>query len=256
LVGYDRSPRSPRPGEDLEVSLYWEALRPLEAQYHSFVHLLDAGGQVVAQSDRQPGGVHYPTTLWRAGERLRDDHVLTIPADTAEGIHSLLVGMYEPASDSSLEPLGDRVLAGRLAVKTSMQTEPGPISHPAGVGFSDQIELLGHDANLEHDKLTITLHWRGIQPSTTDYTVFVHLLDANGQVVAQHDSQPQGGAYPTSVWDAGEVVQDEHALALPSDLPPGGYDLRVGLYRLETGQRLPTDTGGDSLDLGSITVKE
>ncbi len=79
LVGHDRAPHSPRPGEELQVSLYWEPLRPLEAEYHTFVHLLDPEGQKVAQSDRQPGGDYYPSNLWRPGERLRDEHLLVDP---------------------------------------------------------------------------------------------------------------------------------------------------------------------------------
>jgi hypothetical protein len=117
LVGYDLSPQSPRPGEALGVSLYWEALQPLEDQYHTFAHLLDAQGQKVAQSDRQPGGVYYPTTLWRPGERLRDDHTLTIPADAPAGVYSLVAGMYAFAADGTLEPLGEPVVVGQMNVK-------------------------------------------------------------------------------------------------------------------------------------------
>ncbi|MGD8791867.1 MAG: hypothetical protein PVF47_04890, partial [Anaerolineae bacterium] len=80
------------------------------------------------------------------------------------------------------------------------------------------------------------------------YTVFIHLLDEAGQTLVQADSQPRGGAYPTSVWDAGEVVADAHRLALPPDLPAGDYRLRLGLYRLETGVRLALDGGGDALE--------
>jgi len=256
LVGYDRSPRSPRPGEDLQVSLYWEALRPLEAQYHSFVHLIDAEGQVVAQSDRQPGGVHYPTSLWRPGERLRDDHSLTIPTGAPAGVYELWVGMYTLASDGALVPLGQPAVAGQVAIKASTQAEPGPISEPVRANFGDQVELLGYDAVLQGRTLGVVLHWHSIQPPTADYTVFVHLVDANGQTVAQHDGQPQGGAYPTSVWDTNEVVQDEHALLLPPDLPDGDYYLRVGLYLLETGERLQVEGGGDSLELGPLDAKE
>lgn len=117
LVGYDWSPRSPRPGEVLHVRLTWEALRPLEREYHTFVHLLDAEGQKAAQSDRQPGGVYYPTTLWQPGERLRDEHALTIPADAAPGVYQLLVGMYAFAEDGSLEPLGEPVITGEVAIR-------------------------------------------------------------------------------------------------------------------------------------------
>jgi len=79
--------------------------------------------------------------------------------------------------------------------------------------------------------------------------VFIHLLDATGQIVAQHDGQPRNGAYPTSVWDAGEVVADEHVLDLPADLPTGAYRLRVGWYLPGTGDRLPVAGDGDSVEL-------
>ncbi len=117
LRGYDCLPCQARPGEVLPISLYWEALHPLEAEYHTFVHLLDPAGQKVTQSDRQPGGVYYPTTLWRPGERLRDDHLLTVPADAPGGVYQLLIGMYALAQDGSLIPLGDPVVVGQVVVK-------------------------------------------------------------------------------------------------------------------------------------------
>jgi hypothetical protein len=254
LVGHDRWPHSPRPGETLEIRLYWEALRPLDREYHSFVHLLDAEGQMVAQSDRQPGGVYYPTTLWRPGERLRDDHQLTVPADAPEGVYSLLAGMYALSGDGTLQPLGEPAVIGQIGVKSSVPTGLDDTGQVVGASFAGQLELLGYDADQQDEELAVTLYWRCQQPPNASYTVFVHLLDASGQVVAQHDSQPQDGAYPTSIWDAGEVVQDRHALALPSALPEGRYLLRVGLYLLETGERLQVEGNGDSLDLGWIAL--
>jgi hypothetical protein len=118
LLGYDLSPESPTPGETLEVRLYWQALRSLDTQYHTFVHVLDAEGEVVAQSDQQPGGVFYPTTLWRPGERLRDDHQLAIPADAPSGPYRLLAGMYAFTADGALEPLGAPMVIGQVAIKT------------------------------------------------------------------------------------------------------------------------------------------
>jgi hypothetical protein len=132
LVGYDLAPQSPRPGDVLAVSLYWEALRPLEDQYHTFVHLLDAQGQKVAQSDRQPGGVYYPTTLWRPGERLRDDHTLTIPGDAPPGVYSLVAGMYALTADGTLEPLGETILVGQVDMEAGV---------PANLGAGDRAGL-------------------------------------------------------------------------------------------------------------------
>jgi hypothetical protein len=254
LTGHDRAPRSPGPGETLLVSLYWEALRPLDAEYHSFVHLLDGEGQVAARSDRQPGGVYYPTGMWRPGERLRDDHLLALPDDLPAGVYRLLVGMYALTDDGTLQPLGEPAVIGQVGVKTEVPTEPGDVGQPVGASFGGQIELLGYAALPREEGLALTLYWRGLQPVDADYTVFVHLLDGAEQVIAQHDDQPQGGAYPTSVWDPGEVVVDEHLLLLPVDLPAGPYPLRVGLYLLGSGQRLPVEGGADSVDLGPIEL--
>jgi hypothetical protein len=249
LLGHDRSPHSPQPGETLQVSLYWEALRPLAEEYHTFVHLLDGEGQWVAQSDRQPGGVYYPTTLWQTGERLRDDHLLTIPPGTPDGVYNLLAGAYAFASDGTLEPLGDPVVAGHVGIKSKVQTEPGDVGHPTSANFADRMELIGYDWSSAEGTLTVTLHWHCLHPPGGDYTVFAHLLDGNGNVVTQSDGQPQGGTYPTSVWNTGEVVADKRLLSLPSGLPAGDYRLRVGLYLLETGERLPVEGGGDSVEL-------
>ena len=61
-------------------------------------------------------------------------------------------------------------------------------------------------------------------------------------IAAIPESQAQqlapGGIYPTSLWDVSEIIVDEHEI---SDLPPGRYTLQVGLYRPETGKRLPVN---------------
>jgi len=119
LAGYDLSPGSPQAGETLAVRLHWVPLRPLERRYHSFVHLLDANGQSVAGSDRQPGGVFYPSTIWQPGERLADDHSFQVPAGTPPGAYHLLAGMYAFGADGSLEPLGEALNLGSIEVRAA-----------------------------------------------------------------------------------------------------------------------------------------
>jgi hypothetical protein len=132
LVGYGLSPLTPLPGDAMQVSLIWEALRRLDAVYHSYVHLLDASGERVAQSDRQPGGVYYPTTVWQPGERLRDEHLLKIPADTPPGVYRIVVGMYAFSVDGALQPLGEPVTIGEfdLSAGVPVQAEPVGLSGP------------------------------------------------------------------------------------------------------------------------------
>ncbi|UCC87584.1 MAG: DUF2079 domain-containing protein [Anaerolineales bacterium] len=97
--------------------------------------------------------------------------------------------------------------------------------------------------------LELVLYWQTQQPMNTDYTVFVHLVGPDGQILAQRDAPPDGGAYPTRRWAAGEVIADPVRVPLSSDLPPGSLELAVGLYRPDTGQRLPAlDAQGQPLD--------
>jgi hypothetical protein len=105
----------------------------------------------------------------------------------------------------------------------------------ASARFGDQIELTGahlYPSDLRPGgTLCVELDWHALKAPHRDYTVFVHLVDPKGQVVAQTDVQPQGGFAPTSQWQPEARLSDKHGLILPADLPVGQYMVRVGLYR-------------------------
>ena len=102
--------------------------------------------------------------------------------------------------------------------------------------------------------LPVDLRWQANQPVAHNYHVFVHLLDEQEQHIAQSDGQPALWTRPTSSWQPGEVIEDRHALSLPADLPPGNYQLIVGLYLPESGQRLAASDGKSFASLGVIHV--
>lgn len=87
-------------------------------------------------------------------------------------------------------------------------------------------------------EVAYTLYWRALRPLSTDYSVFVHLLDTDEKIWGNGDSQPVGGGYPTSYWPVESVVTDERRLKIPDDTPPGQYYLEVGMYDLTTMKRL------------------
>jgi hypothetical protein len=109
--------------------------------------------------------------------------------------------------------------------------------------FGDELRLLGYalDASgaAAGDPVRLVFYWQALVEIDREYTVFVHALDASGQLVAQWDAMPRENAYPTTHWLAGRVVDDPHSLVLPPDLAAGGYRLAVGLYLWQTGERLP-----------------
>jgi 4-amino-4-deoxy-L-arabinose transferase-like glycosyltransferase len=101
------------------------------------------------------------------------------------------------------------------------------------------------------DVLPLALYWRSVQPLGRDYVVFVHLLDAQGNRVAQRDVAPLEGSYPTSQWQVGELLRDDQDLAIPSTVPPGTYQLAVGMYDPATMQQL----NSAPILIGPITVR-
>ncbi len=86
--------------------------------------------------------------------------------------------------------------------------------------------------------LPVALYWRATHPVAADYHVFVHLITADGSIVAQSDGQPALRTRPTSTWSPGERIEDRHALSLPVDLASGDYALITGLYLPDNGERL------------------
>ncbi len=100
--------------------------------------------------------------------------------------------------------------------------------------------------------MPLTLFWQVGQTPPERLKVFVHLLSAEGALVAQVDMEPQAGTYPTSLWQPGSFIVDRYGIALPPTLPPGTYTLKMGLYRL-TGERLPV-FAADGTPLGDAVI--
>jgi mannosyltransferase len=130
--------------------------------------------------------------------------------------------------------------------------------------FGDAITLkgytLGETTRQPGDIVEVTLFWQTAVPLEQRYKVFLHLLDSDGNLVSQRDSEPGGGLALTTTWQPGQVVSDNHGLLIPSDLPPGQYQLTLGLYELENvNNRLPITTKDGIMDayfLSLITISD
>jgi formylglycine-generating enzyme required for sulfatase activity len=90
-----------------------------------------------------------------------------------------------------------------------------------------------------------------------NYTVFVHVVRADGATLTQRDVEPRDGTHPTGSWVTGELVGDPHELSIPGDAPPDTYWIKVGMYSSATVQRLPVVDPGEATVLhDSVLVKE
>jgi hypothetical protein len=148
-----------------------------------------------------------------------------------------------PVLSRSSEPISDKLFIGPFKVSSAPPSqEELQRAHPANIRFGDAIVLqsysLSERARRPGDVVNLTLYWQSAAKIDKDYTVFVHLLDADGNIRAQMDAPPRGGAYPTSIWAVAEIVRDDYALALPRDVVPGEYTIEIGLYEYVTLSRL------------------
>ncbi|MFW6068888.1 MAG: ArnT family glycosyltransferase [Chloroflexota bacterium] len=97
---------------------------------------------------------------------------------------------------------------------------------------------------LDPQNLLVSLSWRALSAPEQDFTVFAHILDRNGALLAQDDAQPVVGFRPTSTWRDGEAVLDYHWISIPEGTTMQDSSLSIGLYDPATGERLPTNTNG------------
>ncbi len=253
LSQYALSNIVPAPEEVVTLTLYWTAGEP-EGTYAAFVHLDGPAGRV-AQADGPPARADlYPPARWSRIARslpLPDRRVLALPAGLEPGRYRIQVGLYRPGT---LEEVGEPVTLDFLRVGLPLAPEP---SVRLDAPFGSAVTLQGFDlegAPRPGVTLRLRMHWQVEAGLEADYTVFLHLLDAEGGIAQQWDGPPVGGWYPTSFWDPGETVLDEHALPLRAGLAPGTYRLIGGLYRAD-GARLITERGRDFIELVSIQIQ-
>ncbi|MBC7121335.1 MAG: glycosyltransferase family 39 protein [Candidatus Methanosuratus sp.] len=120
--------------------------------------------------------------------------------------------------------------------------------HPTllqGTRLGDSIHLLayGLDKSSDGGTLTLTLYWSTATQIPNNYTVFTHIVNGEGRIVAQKDSQPGGGTLPTREWRTDKVIRDEYEIVI-GELPAGRHRIEVGMYDHQTGERLVVEGEG------------
>lgn len=114
-----------------------------------------------------------------------------------------------------------------------------------GVRYGQGIELVATDVGdvgyeSEVFGLPVTLYWRCLASVDGDYSLYVHLFDADGSKLGQRDSYTGGGMYPTSQWSEGEMIADRYWVPirrLPAS--PVAAEIEVGLYDIRTMHKVP-----------------
>ena len=287
MLGYDVAA-----GWDfLWVDLYWRSLTDHYQAYMLFVQLLDpVTRQMVVTNDDI---IH--TFEWTTGEIVQERRILMLK-DIPPGQYYLGVGLYllgEPSNRISAFdkrsgkqwPGNQAVLdvpvlvlpsiledspvseEGRIVVYTAAEGISKEPQHRVDVDFGGVAQLIGYSLEPEEaitgEELKLILYWVAInaEPLSVDYTVFTHLLDGSGKIVAQHDGEPVAGRRPTHTWKKGDKIIDTHRIIWQVQEYAGTATVEVGLYDFQTKERLPAyGSRGERLPhdrviLGDIKVK-
>lgn len=249
LLGYLPDPTPRRPGEAVQVTLFWRVAAPLPHDDTLALAVLGRNAEPLAVIDTWPGAGLLPMADLPVGAIFADRYALPVPAQAhAPTVLRLLVGAWraDPANRLPLftpdaQTPRDSVLleVGALLPAWPFQAEP---ARPRADSFEHGVRLLGYDAERrgtpESPHLVLTLYWQASQPVPADYTLFVHGLEATGQQVFSADAPPLQGDWPTSRWQAGAWLADARQIDLPPNLPSGGLTLRLGWYDPTSGARL------------------
>ncbi len=145
----------------------------------------------------------------------------------------------------------ERTIANHRALRFDL-TPPIELDQSGGWHFGS-IKLTSYALAKSSDGLRISLQWSAHQPLAENASWFVHLLDANGNIVAQQDRQPQGGYAPTSSWTSDQPVTDRLFFPLPANTDTLHWQVRIGW--VQSGERLDVfDPGGAPLSEGFILL--
>ncbi|MBK8048211.1 MAG: hypothetical protein IPK16_14465 [Anaerolineales bacterium] len=249
-IGAIRTGEAPAQAQQTEafvVDVRWGSQAPVNVDYAGCIRLVD-GTRALAQSDCAQISPAWPTSRWQTDEVARQAIPARVGAFLAPGTYTVELALQDLQSG---ELVGKPAAIGAMEVTALPRTFEQPASpHALDLQLGDEVRLLGYDVRNTDDAILLTLDWQGMRRMERGYKVFVHLVDsATGTIVAQHDAPPQNWAYPTTWWEAGEVVTE--SIALPfGETKPDDLFLRIGLYDEATGERLAMQ--GD----GALTVED
>ena len=249
-----------RPGDPLRLELVWEVRRTPSRPLSVYVRFWGRGHRGMLAG---PYSLVDPSQgeRWEAGTFVRTVHDVRAPRGV--GDHTYGVEIRVMAGEHRLRWFPtDRWGVGWVHVHDRPHLHLTAL--PEGVKESDAvwggaIRLRGYRVLPTEvpsgGKVTVRLYWHALKEVDTSYKVFVHLVNSEGHLVAQHDGFPANGTLPTDLWVPDEDIVDEHVVVLPDDAPAGVYEVRVGLYEPRTGKRLEVVSQAKVVDRALVVAR-
>jgi hypothetical protein len=258
LVGAEVETQTAVPGRPVWLTLYWRAAGPSAQEPPA------APEQVVSifgRDLREVGKLHayhgrglYPATLWPPGALVADRFAVRLEETLAAPVLARI--------EAGLAQAPLRAAVG--AVKVAPPAWP-PAAGPALARIGEGIAVTAVEVSPTRarpgETVTLRVQWQATAAPVAALTTLAHLGRPDRPPLAVGDRPPLNGDYPTSVWAAGEVIDDRYTLVIPADLEHGRYPVWLGMYDAATLARLPVTVAGarrphDVYLAGWVTVGE
>jgi len=243
--------------------LFWHAAAKLPSDYKLRIVATTEDGQEIARAEETLLDSLYPTSAWRSGDYVRSIHDLPIPDNAPRGKALVRVSLWTPDGKSVGRADGAPIAGIEIVGRAHTFDKPTPQTAQFA-RFGNAIEMIGYDLDKTEldagQPINLKLYWHALQPADKSYTVFVHLLDANGKVIGQKDSPPLQGQAPTDSWQKDEYLADAYSFDVASNAPVGAASLEIGFYDPTTGERLSVTNAsgqslGDHLLINGLTIR-
>ncbi len=225
-----------QPEDYVFVETDWQVVAQLRNDWSMFIHLVTSGGVIIGQRDIYPGGGTLATSDLSAGTAWRNPVAVYVPpAAYAPETLTVEVGWYDIVTGERLTLANGTETYTIGTVQLQPRASDFNLPNPLSIDFGGKIELVGYSlSNLTPqagETVELALDWRALQPISEDYIVFAHILDPQTtHIYAGSDAMPANWNAPTSTWQVGTIVEDQHTLDVDADTPPGIYEVEIGLY--------------------------
>jgi hypothetical protein len=244
LIAYDTDFMRFLPGQLVPVTLYWRVIEPTDTDWTLTLALLPPEGSDISRLDTYPGWGRLRTSTWQPGSVYADTYYLRLdPFFGGNFPLKLHVLWWDPIAQRHIQPVnsdGESIPSvllemGALTFPRAVVEALAPLHdvEPRLREFGGMLRL--EQFNFDRETYQTTLVWEAMRPMDDDYTMFVQILNRENEIVGQQDTRP---SLPTRYWNFGERYFTDHVILTEGPLPPGRYRVIVGVYLLETMERL------------------
>lgn len=233
-----------RSGDQGAMTLYWQAVTPLEADYKVVLSLVDADGTSWGTTNQRPAAYFYPTTRWKPGEIVFGDLAIPLLPSTPPGEYKLEAQVYAEQNGRAVPlnvlneygaPAGQNAPVATLKVLPPSRSQPevrvprliNAAIGPLTLAGADGLEQLGE--LVPGESVTLGLYWRRASSTPATGRVTVELQAEGGKVIAEAQMPPVAN-YPVDQWRAQDVWRGMARIRVPADAPAGPvtFSVRAG----------------------------